>query len=272
MFNNKMQNLPLNYKYWEYFLKRKLNDKEKKLIKDVHSENLLNKVLQNIHEKVIKDKLYIPMLTPDDGNCLFSSLCYHKFANDIPTLKKGLSNMLVFFKDMKNFIPGQDTTLSELFTMYNEIEFVFCYNEQKLYKYNYDAMCLDLLSNDGWKRINTELLFTIMSIVMNVRFLIYHNNGHITKICPDGIENEKTKNVYLAHMGESHYIPLDEIDQDKPLPSCIESNQSYNAFITWTRKVIEENNSYQNKKYNDDDDGLYYVDGCLDDCLDDDDD
>ena len=230
-----MHKFPLNFWYWESILKRRLKQEEKERIKSVYAEKEMNKVIRDIHNMAKKNGLYIPKLTENDGNCLFWSLCYYDFANDITSLKKGISNMLMFFKDMKNFIPGQEMPLSELFALHNDIEYVYCYKEQKLYKYNYDAMCMDIITNDGWKRINTELLFTVLSIIMNIRFQIYHDNGHITKICPN--EKEDTKNIFLAQLGECHYIPLDIIS-DNIVPKCLEYTESWDDFIEWGEKIL----------------------------------
>lgn len=243
-----MENYPLNYNYWESILGRRLNDEEKEKFKNVQSEKNMNKVIHCVYWHAVKNGLYIPILTENDGNCLFHCLCYYKFADDIKTLKRGLSNMLLFFRDMKNFIPGQDMTLAELFGLHNDIENIFCYKEQNLYKYNYDAMCLDLLLDDGWKRINTELLFTVLSIIMNKRFIIYHDNKHITNICPN--ENKNTKNIYLAQLGECHYIPLDLIQTENP-PKCLEYKDSHNEFIEWVNKILIENSNQNENEIED---------------------
>jgi hypothetical protein len=236
MINMNMQEYPLNVNYWERFLKRNLNKKEKYLIKNVYIENHMNEIIKSIYNRAVEDGLYIPVLTKNDGNCLFSSLCYYKFADNINTLKNGISNMLLYFRDMKNFLPKQELSLAELFSAHNDIEYAFCYKEQKLYKYDFNAMCLDITTSDGWKRINTELLFNVLSIVMNLKFKIYHDNGHITTIFSKDQTDDNTKEIYLAQLGESHYIPLDKLPCNT-IPNCLEYSECYDEFAKWGKKV-----------------------------------
>jgi hypothetical protein len=233
----------LNYKYWENILGRRLKRDEVERIQNVRSEKDMNHSINIIYNNAVAHELYIPMLTPNDGNCLFSSLCYYNISDNIQSLKKGITNMMLFFKDMKNFIPGQEMTLGELFPLHNELEYVFCYNEQKLYKYTYDAMCIDIMADDGWKRINTELLLTVLSVSLNIKFNIFHDNGHITKICPN--EKENTRNIFLAHVGECHYIPLDiiSLDSDKKTPECIYYTESIDEFTRWAEETLMQNSN-----------------------------
>jgi hypothetical protein len=245
-----MNHFSLNYKYWESVLGRRLKREEVERIQSVHAEKHMNSSINDIYNKAITYGLYIPMLTPNDGNCLFSSLCYYNFADNIQSLKKGVANMMIFFKNMKNFIPGQEMTLGELFPLHNELEFVFCYNEQKVYKYTYDAMCIDIMADDGWKRINTELLLTVLSVSLNLKFQIFHDNGHITKICPH--EKEDTRNIFLAHVGECHYIPLDIISENtnENVPECLYYTESFDEFKKWAEKTLIEKMNHNSDNEN----------------------
>jgi hypothetical protein len=255
-----MQDFSLHYNYWESILGRRLKDNEKRKFKNVKHEKAMNKVIENVYFLALKDGLYIPELTEKDGNCLFSSLCYHKLADNIHTLKRGLSNMMFLFKDMKNIIPGEDMSLVELFSNWNEAKFVFCNKEEKLYKYTYDTMCMDLLSDDGWQRISTELLLRVMSIILNVKFTIYYNTGYKTQIFYSDKENAKTQHVYLALLGESHYLPLDKISGET-IPECLEYTDCRDEFIKWGKNIIikntkknlnnnKNNNNNNSKQYN----------------------
>jgi hypothetical protein len=239
----------INPRYWGSILQRKLTEDEYEILHDVKSEIKMNSVINDIHNKVIQEGLYFPMLTENDGNCLFHSLCYYNLAKDIVSLKKSISNMMIFFKDKKNFIPNQDLTLAELFSFHNEIQNVFCYKKHKMYKYNYDTMCIDILADDGWKRINTELMLTVLSIVLNIKFKIYHNNNHITNICP--VENEDTQIIILAQLGECHYIPLDVIPKGKKV-DCPMYTENYKKFLNWADSIM--NDDYESNSENNLDD------------------
>jgi hypothetical protein len=241
-----MNSREFDIKFWVKKLNRRLKKYECIIINEAYCENEMNESILNIGKFAKNDNLYIPILTPDDGNCLFHSLCYHGLASSVDILKKGIANIMIFFKNLKNFIPGQDLSLDELFGFYNEIEFVFCRNTQKLYKYNYDIMCMDFLTKRGWRRMNTELLLTIMSISLNIKFNIYHDNEHITYICPNKKEN--TREIYLGQIGECHYIPLDEIKNDQhdeqyKIPLC---DKDINTFSFW-KKIVEIKNEDENE-------------------------
>jgi hypothetical protein len=235
-----MHHFSLDYKYWENILNRKLENDEIQLIDNAYYENEMNNSINNIYNNAIVHGLYIPILTPNDGNCLFHSLCYHLSIKDIKLLKKGIANIMILHKNIKNLIPNQELSLEELFPLYNELKFVFCYNKQKLYYYTYDAMCIDIMADDSWKRINTELLLTVLSIVLNLKFIIFHNNDHLTTICP--IEKENTTYIYLAHINECHYIPLQLVQKNiKKLPKCLYYTECMNKFIEWGEIKLIEN-------------------------------
>jgi hypothetical protein len=247
-----MNNNYFNYHYWEQVvLKRKLKKKECELINNAKCEYNMNRSIKNIHENVQSKGLYIPMLTVNNGNCLFHSLCYYNLADDIDSLKLAISNLMIFFKDKKKFLPNQEETVSELFTLYNDIEYVLDYNGKKLYKYTYDAMCIDILVDDGWKRINTQLMLSILSVALNIKFTIHHDNGHSTNICP--CEKETTRSIYLAQIGECHYIPLDEIsNENSETLSCPKYTDEINKFVAWGNKMKNKKNNYVQSSSSDD--------------------
>ena len=127
-------------------------------------------------------------------------------------------------------------SMTELFPLYNDIEYVLDYNGKKLYKYTYDAMCIDVLVDDGWKRINTQLMLSILSVVLNIKFIIYHDNGHSTNICPN--EKETTIPIYLAQIGECHYIPLDKIkNTDAEESACPTYTDDIKILVKWAKKI-----------------------------------
>lgn len=203
-----MDNNLFDKEYWENKINRSLTTYENFMFMKVKSEYKFNKKLKCIYDKAQADNLYIPYLTNMHGNCIFESLkCYDIF-EDIDVFRKGLAVMMLMFKNVKNFIPNQELSLSELFVFYNEIELVFCKKTNRLYKYNYDAMCIDLANDTSWTRLNTELIFTVISVIFNVRFIIYHDNGYISNInSAIGLDiNQLT--IYLGLVNEIHYVPL----------------------------------------------------------------
>ena len=231
-----MNKYSLSFRYWESVLQRPLNDDEVGIIRSARCENQMNKVIYYLNEKVQLDGLFIPALTENDGNCLFQSLCYSSIDCSVQELKRCVVNMLLFFKTKKNFIPNQEMSLEELFQVRNEIEYVYCNNTHRLFKYTYDAMCEDMMTDEGWKRIETELLLTMLSIVLNIRFKIYHSNEHITSICPREFEN--TQIVYLAQIDECHYLPLEKKNGETKY-ECPFYTDDCHKFRTWADSLYE---------------------------------
>lgn len=248
-----MSNRSLNYKYWEYSLGRNLRKKEVQIIRNARFEVKMNGMIDDINNHVKSKGLCIPILTVDDGNCLFHSLYYHLYPNSkrdlkgsIDSFKQTICKMLLFYKTMENFVPDQEMSLEKLFPFHNEIENVYCYANKKVYKYNYDAMCIDLISNNGWKRINTELLLTTLSIGLNIKFKIYHSNEHVTIICP--LEKENTKTIFLTQLGECHYIPLDIINPDVPY-ECPYYYDDIKKFESWADEIEADYKSPDSPNY-----------------------
>lgn len=194
---------------WENYLGRKLELQELKLLKSVANENELNLDIKKLSHCANENNLYIYKLTDLDGDCLFESLkCYDLF-DDLYEFKKMLSTIMIMCKNDKNLTPNKEFTLSEIFSLTNGISTVYCKYTDKFYKYNFDAMCLDLMGASSWSRINTELLLTILSSLLNLKIIILHENKHITKI--ETNVNENTMNVYIGLLSEYHYVPLKEI-------------------------------------------------------------
>jgi hypothetical protein len=174
-------------------------------------EYKFNCKLNNLHELCAAKKLCIPVLTHLDGNCLFESLVYHGIGTSIEQLRKVISTLFCIFKDYKNFFPGEENTLQELFTMTNEIQYVMC-SDGNFYAYTYDTMCQDLLNKYAWDRLPTQIILMVLSYVYKLEIIIlnnkgtYENNINIFKNTDD--TDIKTRTLYLGHIQEAHYFPL----------------------------------------------------------------
>lgn len=195
-----------NPKYWMDYLNRRLSKKEECLLDSVGNEYSLNKQIEKIYHVATDNGLFVPYLTPMSGNCFFESLEFLKLYDDAQIFRDAIGTLMLLFKNKKHFIPTQELSLEELFVLTNEIEYVFCNKTDRFYKYNFDAMCLDIMSNAAWTRLPTEMIMSVISIMMNIEFVIVHNNGHITKIST--VSNENTVKFHLGLIGELHYIPL----------------------------------------------------------------
>lgn len=216
--------MQINYEYpkttnvvrWERYLNRRLNVKEHHLLEEVKSEARMNKKIDMIYEKCIDQKLYIPALTELVGNCLFESLNYHEIGSSVINLRQGLSYIMFQFKDFPNFFPGQESTLCELFTCFNDIEYVFCKEDGKLYKYNYDIMCQDLADDMSWAKLPTQLILMVISYFFGVKIEIINNEtSWVNTINVNLDDQESLKTIRIGHILESHYIPLDVLNDDE---------------------------------------------------------
>lgn len=202
----------LNRRVIEPYLNRRLTSEEKDIIEHFKEEYMMNEKLKSLYENCKQQNLFCPVLTSLDGNCLFESLVYYRISDSVEQLRKYVSFLLHTFKNYKNFIPGTNDTLEEIFTMANEIEYVKC-NSGVYYKYTYDVMCQDVSNMNAWSKLPTQLILMVLSYVFKLEFVILNNNGdYVNKINVfENVENNETKvfTIYLGHIQEAHYIPLD---------------------------------------------------------------
>ena len=230
----------INLEYWSKYLGRKLTYEEFMILKNAKSEQLMNEKIYEIYEHATLKNLYVPKLTGLYGNCIFESLQYYGLCEDVDNFRKGLATLLIAFKNKKFFIPDQELSLSELFNFTNSIEYVFCKNEKRLYKYNFDAMCIDLAMDSSWTRLNTELVLLCLTVLLNIKINIFHNNGHITVI--KTTENEHTKDIYFGQINEIHYIPLDTRMGNKREIVCPKYRAGLKKFHKWAKQMAIEQN------------------------------
>ena len=242
----------LDHRIWESYLGRQLEYGERHLIEDCKSEEQLNYMLHDLHKKCYHKHYYVPLLTDTDGNCLFESLVYHKVGDSIEELRLVLSMIFYIFQDYKNFLPGVEETLAELFTFSNEIEYVSTkdeYKEKIFYKYSYTIMCQDLGNLHCWSRLPTQLILLVISYLYKIQIVIVHSiNGHETVIAASNINNSEDNKIYLGLLGESHYVPIDILDSedDREILYYTEANKKLTQFGEFIEKIkIDE---YNHKK------------------------
>jgi hypothetical protein len=220
----------INMFQWTKYLNRELTIEEKHLFNTVRMEKMLNMQLEKINENINKKNLEISYLTPLDGNCLFESLSYLGVGNNSDELRKAVCYLMVIFKDYKNFFPDQAETISELFQVFNEIEYVHCRQDSRIYKYSFEVMCQDLYEACNWTRLPTQLILMFISKIFNLNIIIIQENGFEHNIF---VGDKEAIPIYLAHLSESHYLPIDKIkDNLKEL----EYDNCKNNFIKWASK------------------------------------
>lgn len=232
--------------YWHRKLDRNLNKTELKILKRARCEKVLNRKLKDINDRVRANGLFVPYLPKLDGNCIFESLKFHGLCENTDDFRKGLSMLMIALKDKKYFIPNQELSLNEIFngpfydysTKKYNYELVHCTNKKKLYLYNFVAMCIDLACDTSWDRLHTQLVFTVLALVLNIKIMIYHNDtDYVTSI--EVIKNDKTINVYFGQIDEFHYIPLDSLDKYDDFSNiCPEYNDAYEKFTEWKSSLL----------------------------------
>lgn len=237
----------INMFQWTKYLNRELTIEEKHLFNTVRMEKMLNMQLEKINENINKKHLEISYLTPLDGNCLFESLSHLGLGNNSDELRKAICYLMVIFKDYKNFFPDQTETISELFQVFNEIEYVHCKEDSRIYKYTFEIMCQDLYEACNWTRLPTQLILMFVSKIFNLNITIIQENGFEHNIF---VGDKDSIQIYLAHLSESHYLPIDKI---KETLKELEYDICKNNFIKWAsqqafRKHQEELESRESEE------------------------
>lgn len=227
----------LDIDYWEKEIKRKLEPNERKLLKWVENEFYKNRLLDQLQQKLHDDGFYIPQLSQDDGNCLYDSLYILGLIHNIDIFRNSIASLMMIFKDYKEFLPNINIPLKELFEYQNDIEYVYCSKTNRLFKYTYDIMCMDLATTTTWTRLPTQLILTVISLIFNIKLKIHHDNNHITEI---SALNDTTEEIHLLLIGESHYMPL--LKTNNKENKFVFYRDSLSMFIKWTKNLRNELN------------------------------
>ena len=234
--------------YWEEFLNRELNIQEKFLLLETKIENDVNNNIKLIHNFVKDKNLCIKNLTNMQGNCLFESLNYLNLFDENVDYRKIIFILLMIFKNEKlqdifNCNDLLAPTLNDMFILTNEIKFVYCRNKNLVYKYDYDAMCFDVLGTNNWQRLPTELILRLFSLFFNLNINIVHNNQYITEIISN-INNENK--IFLGLIGENHYIPIVESDNNNENENeCLKYKDSAKNFHRWAKSMCIKHNKIE---------------------------
>lgn len=231
---------------WMQYLGRKLSRKEFGIIHGVIQEKEFNDRMQELYTVCEKKRLYIPELTHLRGDCLFESLHYHGIGNDVDDLRNSLATIMYLYKDYKNFFPSQETTLKELFSAMNDIEYVvkrdhYDNNGEEFYKYSYNIMCQDIATCQSWDLLPTHLLLMVVSLLYKVEICIINNSSewvntiNVFEECDQELKKDVTR-IYIGHLNESHYLPVDVLEDDEVIDP-IYYNVARVRFIRWGREM-----------------------------------
>ncbi|AYV77019.1 MAG: hypothetical protein Barrevirus8_5 [Barrevirus sp.] len=255
----------LNYKVWEDYVGRPLEPKEKYLIGRCKAEKQMNKMMKDLYCQLIKKELnyYVPKLTALDGNCLFESLNYYGIGTSVQELRSVLSMVFYLFQNYKNFLPGQEASLGELFSFTNEIEYVYSKEKdeetgekyKKYYKYTYQIMCQDMNNMSSWQRLPTQLILLVVSYLYKSEIVIINSStGYETVInAYESVNhNHDISKIYLGQLEEFHYLVLDVLEAGKEFTPLFytEARDNLSQFGTFIQisKLKEEGKEEKNKE------------------------
>ena len=275
--------------FWENMLSRPLYPDEQTLFHQIWNENSLNIDIKMLQKSIIQNHCYIKSITTNVGNCLFESLGSLDLGdNDLDIkpsemIRKNLASLLLAVKTEIGFFPNlPNSTPEEIFTNYNEIEFVKNSKTKTVYIYDYDMMIYDLVSNYSWSRLPTEFLLMAISRIYQVEILIYHNkSNYINKInvWNNILDTNSVEKIRLGLINEEHYFPLLELPDDLKYDSDvideiikteIKYDKSIEKFKKWSRTMMDSMNGNiedhninkfsNNTNYNNYNNGIFHND------------
>jgi hypothetical protein len=228
----------INPNYWASFLGRNLTHEEMSVLDSVIKEKQLNNAIRSVHTFAASRGMYIYKMVSMSGNCFYESLQLLGLFENMTEFRHTIAVSMILFGDIKYFNPIDDRKLREIFEMTNEIEDVYCTKTKTFYKYNYDAMCVDLMTSTTWTRLPTELITMVISMILNVKFNVLHDNGHVTEIFINWPSNKgPPKEYWLGLIGELHYFPLVNCrgyDEENNVPHF---DQMLRQFQNWARSM-----------------------------------
>lgn len=238
-----------DYDTIEDYLYRSLTVEEKNMLENCGAENEFNNKLCDLYQTCAEQNLYCPHLSKLDGNCMFNSLVHLGIGRNVQQLRKVVSLMMYMYRDYKYLFPNNNSTLREMFDAVNEIEYVKC-SDGKFYSYTYEVMCQDVANMDSWTKLPTEMLLMVLSYIFKLEIKIYNNLGsyeNVINVFKDTPE-VKTKTIFLGHIQEAHYIPLNYNFYNDDF---IYYDEHLSKYKEWRR--INQNMRYRNMGY-----GGYY--------------
>ena len=250
----------VNRKLWEKYLERELTIKEINLIENFAMERSFNRKMKKLYDVCKKKGLGVKGLTGLYGDCMFESLNYYNIGYDIKSLRLGLAYIMNIFKDHKNFFPTQETTLKELFNMFNEVQFVSCINKNKtktFHFYTYETMLKDLSNEGSWTMLPTQLILMVISLIFQVEIIIINNETEyetIINVYQESTVNLNLQKVYIGQLGESHYLPLYILETNEELDIKYYTDEQKN-FLKWAKnmerfKILEHEKNMEKKTIN----------------------
>lgn len=248
MKRNYTYKLTVNEAYWHSHLKKigkVLTRKDKILLRSTKNENQDNISMNRIQQRALKNGLHIPCLTNLVGDCMFESIEKTGFCKDRKIFRQSVALMMFLFGNC-NIIKTYNSPLKNTFAMFNDVEYVFCHKTKRLYKYTYYTMCSDMFSDGSWSRLPTEIVLTVIAYLFKVRINIYHDNGHINKICDPDLDKilsstDPKSNINIALIGEHHYVPLTRVPPhvDSGSLKCPKYCVQLKKFLKWAENKAD---------------------------------
>ena len=99
-------------------------------------------------------------------------------------------------------------------------------------------MCQDLTNNHSWTRMPSQLILMVISYLYKVEIIIISNmNDYENRISAfDNLtEKPELKKLYLGHIGEYHYVPIDILKDDEEVDPIFYDTAQQN-FVAWANE------------------------------------
>ena len=222
----------LDKSYWTHYLQRSLKPQESMLIDAVDFEISINQKLKNLYNHIQSKDMHFLKRTDMDGNCMFASLVELGFCDTVENLRRALAIEMILNKESKDIVP--EFTLEEAFKNTNEIESIS--DDEDSVPYTYERMCIDVLTDGSWTRLNPELLMIVLSKKFNAKFTVFTETGYSTDIYHSDSNDSETRTFTLGLINDLHYLPLSPNE-----PGAKYRFEGYNTFMPlfskWRRIV-----------------------------------
>ncbi len=217
---------------------------------DVKIEMAFNNDLRELQEIAHTKNKCVGTLTGMDGNCLFESLIYHKvFTGNIQLIRRALSGLLYYLKDEVDiFNNGETRTVEQLFNDTNEIEYVLNYKDDKVYKYDFATMCVDLATDKSWTRLPTMLLLMLISKIYNTTIVILKNTSTYEIVIDSNLNNSETRTIHLGNINETHYVPLDNKNEYSRILEYDDAKREMRNWVMQVERIFYDHELQQRQE------------------------
>ena len=100
-------------------------------------------------------------------------------------------------------------------------------------------MCQDLTNKSSWTRMPTQLILLVLSYIYKLEIVIISRlNDYENRInaFDNVITKPELKKIYLGHLDEAHYVPIDVLTEDEELVPILYEDAK-NELLEWAQEM-----------------------------------